>query len=72
MSRPMTVDVVRYMSWRAWLRVRYRTRCQVCGERTSGHRTWEAGIHEAQRHLAWHRMVGRIIDQWLARMHSGD
>lgn len=66
----MSVDVVRYLSLRAWFRVRYRTRCLVCGEGTAGHLTWNAAIHEAHRHLAWHAMVTGIIDEWLARMRT--
>jgi len=42
----------------------------MCGERTSGHLTWDAGIREASRHLAWHEMIVGIIDLWLQRMRE--
>lgn len=64
MSRLPTVegvDVDRYRSWRAWFRVRHRTRCQVCGERTADHLTWNAAVQEAWRHLAWHGLLDAIL-----------
>jgi hypothetical protein len=60
-SEIMSVDVIRYRSWRAWLRTRWRTRCLVCGERTGGHTTARAAAHEAHRHLAWHGMLDAIL-----------
>lgn len=60
-SGPLSVDVARYRSWRAWFRVRHRTRCLVCGERTAGHLTWAAAVHEAHRHLAWHGLLEAIL-----------
>lgn len=57
----MSVDIVRYLSLRAWFRVRYRTRCLVCGEETAGHVTTPAAMQEALRHLAWHGMLDAIL-----------
>ena len=60
-SRPLSADVDPYRSWRAWFRVRHRTRCLVCGERTAGHLTQTAAELEAYRHLAWHGMLDAIL-----------
>lgn len=63
MTKPV-VYVESYRPWRLWFRKRYRTDCQVCGERTTGHRTWNAGVNQAYRHLAWHDVVNRVLFEW--------
>lgn len=60
-SRLLSVDVAPYRSWRAWFRVRHRTRCLVCGERTAGHLTLAKAELEAYRHLAWHGLLEAIL-----------
>ena len=60
-SQLLSVDVVRYLSWRAWFRVRYRTRCLVCHETTAGHLTLDGASQAAYRHLAWHGLLEAIL-----------
>ena len=60
-SQPRSVDVYRYRSWRAWLRVRYRTWCLVCHETTAGHLTLDDASQVAYRHLAWHGLLDAIL-----------
>lgn len=59
-----TVYVETYRPWRLWFQKRYRTDCQVCGEKTKGHLTFDAGAKVARRHLAWHELVDRILFEW--------
>lgn len=59
-----TVYVETYRPWRLWFRKRFRTICQVCGEKTKGHLTFDAGVKVAWRHLAWHELIDRILFEW--------